>query len=140
MEIRNEILELVFQLEIFSNNALNFKEELSELIEIATSNNTLQELNNATFSGKGVWNIFNLMKRNGPNSQGYDKLVVELTEQIHRTTKNIKPILEKAPAETKRKFYELFFKQSQDSFADFLSLCSDLRYLKNMTIDNKQHS
>ena len=135
MKISEETAALISQLDEFSNGKLNFKTELSELLELSSRYKQEEQLANASFSAKALLNIFNLIQRNGANTQGYEKLVQEFQEQLHRATTNVKSLVENAPIEMKEKFQSQFFGQTQDCFAEFLSLCSDLRYLKNWNID-----
>jgi len=138
MNISPETLHIISALEEYSQQSLGNRTELSELIELAARFKKEKNLADASFSAKGTLNIFRIIQRNKPDAQGYDKLLQEFQEQLHRTTTNIHTLLENAPAEIHEKFSQQFLGQTQDAFANFLGLCADLRLLKNWNIDSKQ--
>jgi hypothetical protein len=140
MNISEETEILLAQLEQHSHQSLNCKTELSLLIELSSRFRKEQQLSEAVFSAKALWNIFSLMQKNAPAVEGFEKLEKEFQKQLHTAVANMKLLLENASLEIREPFLTKFFSQTQESFADFLLLCSDLRMLKNWMLDTTSSS
>ncbi|MBM4166818.1 MAG: hypothetical protein FJ218_07900 [Ignavibacteria bacterium] len=140
MNISEETEQRILQLETYANRKLSFKEELSHLLELSARFKQEKQLSETVFSAKAIWNIFSLMQKNSPSVDGFEKLEKEFQEQLHSMLQSLKLLLENAPQEIRESFATKFFCQTQESFVDFLQLCSDLRLLKNLMLDTKTSS
>jgi len=137
MTISQQTQSLVNQLDEFSGHRIQNKDELSYLIEIAKLKSQQQLLNDIAFFSKFVWKVYGIMRRSGPDSEGYEKLQTEFKENFEKVSTLIKTLIEEESEELKQQFINKFFQMDQQTLENFLGLIYDLTWLKNWGIEHK---
>ena len=135
MTISEQTQSTLIQLEEYSKHTLRCRDFMASLLETALELFSLQLLDEISFHGKAILNIFQLMKRIGKNADGYEKLSAEFSEQTALLKSQLQEIIKNAEDEFRRNFRKTFLQQTQESFQQLMFLCEDLRTYKNWKID-----
>ncbi len=137
MTILPSITEFISQLELFSNGKLNYPEKIRELLQIAMQTGLTQEFEELVFQAKFLMNTREVMKKNRPGGEGFEKLSAEFESSQHRSMALLKNLVERAAPELSGHYSEFFFSLDAESFIRLMNLYSDLRWIKNWQIDGK---
>jgi hypothetical protein len=78
------------------------------------------------------------MKRIGPNGEGYDKLQSEFNDNIERITLHLKEFAADLAGEVQQQFTQKYFQMNHISMSHLLNLLSDLTWVKNWQIENRE--
>jgi hypothetical protein len=133
-----KIATFIRDLQNYSNSKLFFPAELELLVRESIVRKLGQPLMDAAFHAKFVVKTQEVMKRIGPNADGFDKLAAEFQASLEKATALVKTIVKEADEEAKKKFVQTFFPMDSESFANLMKLLSDLAWMKNWENDGKQ--
>jgi hypothetical protein len=130
--------ELLSRLDTFSGNRLKRKEDLAVLLELGSSpprDSTLEEL---SFHAKFLQRAHLIMQRIGTQGEGYDRLSREFGSSLDKAFSLLRNLLGGATADTRNRFDSLYLAMTQEGLSNFLALCGDLAWYKNLCIDEQR--
>lgn len=132
-----ETAKFVKELEAYSNRKLIYRDEVSQLLELARSTNRIQVFEDAVFLSKFITKALEVMKRIGPQGEGYDKMAGEFRESVEKANALIKTLVKDSSDEVKNHFSRKFFGMDQVGLTEFLGFLRDLAWVKNWMVDGK---
>lgn len=124
-------------LERFAGKKLRMQTEVGLLLDLARAQGKMQVFEDLSFHAKFLSKSFDLMKRIGPDGEGYDKVAAEFQAGLEKTNALTKTLVKESPDSVKHHFTELFFHLRQENLSAFMSLLRDLAWVKNWMVDGK---
>ena len=137
MTIRSEITEFVRSVEASSKRALNFPEQVAQLLECAARFGRTEVFEDAAFHAKFVLRAREVMQRVGKDGDGFDKLASEHQASLEKTTTLLRTLVKDAEEGVKQIFVKDFFALESESFSRLNGLLADLSRVKNWQVDGK---
>lgn len=130
----NRFLEELVQ---FASRELPYRNDVGFLLARAKQLGDMQSFEDLIFVSKFVSKSIEVMRRIGPNGDGYQKLATEFNENAERARTLARALLDQGDDLEKRRFDDEYFGNDQESFARFLGLLGDLGWVKNWRVDGK---
>lgn len=137
VDLSPSTVDLLRSLGALSRGCLTREADLGVLIELSTQANRAGLLEKLSFHAKFLTQSFRIMKRLGPNGEGYEKLLTEFNASLETASTLIRTLLEEAPQEVRMHFASAYLSVTADSLHDFLELAHDLSWYKNWLIDQR---
>lgn len=137
MVLSPETVRFVKELEAYSSRKLLYRDEVSQLVELARSSNRMQVFEDAVFLSKFITKASEVMKRIGPQGEGFDKMATEFRESVEKADALIKTLVKDSSDEIKNHFLQKFFGMDQAGLTEFLGFLRDLAWVKNWMVDGK---
>jgi len=137
MAVRPETLDFIRELERSSNHKLFFPNDVGHLIEAAREHRKMEAFEEAIFLAKFVTKSAGVMKRIGPDGDGYDKLSSELQAGIQKASLLLRKISESCPDTVSQLQSTMFFVMSHEALERLMRLFADLTLVKNWVLDKK---
>ncbi len=106
------------------------------MLEAAFRGGRWGDLGELAFLGKFCVRAFGIMKRIGPQGDGYGRLAAELEANAGRARVLFSTILAAAPEETRVALSERYLSPTVEGMGDLMALLADLSWVKNWQIDN----
>jgi hypothetical protein len=103
---------------------------------IAEKENRINLILDLAFFSKFTWKVLNLLKKNLPQSEGYDKLQDEFNNHLSKITELLKKILENQNQKDREFFQNKFYNGTPESFQNLLELIYDFTWIKNWCLEN----
>lgn len=135
MPLRAETLEFIRELERSSNRKLDYPNDVGYLLESARRLQKMDAFGEATFLAKFVTKSLAVIKRIGPDGEGYDKIYSEFQASLQKTSSLLRSLNQGLPDEIRQSQEALFFTLTQESLDRLLKLMMDLSLVKNWTLD-----
>lgn len=132
-----EISRFLEELAQFASRELPYRNDVGFLLARAKQLGDVQSFEDLIFVAKFVSKSIDVMRRIGPDADGYQKLATEFSENAKRARILAKSLVEHADAADNRRFAGEYFGNDQVSFDRFLGLLSDLGWVKNWRVDGK---
>ena len=136
--MRPETERFLAALELSANRKFRFRSEIGILLDEARRAQKMQVFEDIAFFAKFLSKSYDLMKRIGPDGEGYDKVAGEFRSSIEKSTTLMKTLVKEAPDEIKQQFSGKFFHLDQDSLSALMSFMKELAWVKNWTVDGKE--
>ncbi len=136
--MRPETEQFLAALELSANRKFKFKKEIGILLDEARRTQKMQVFEDIAFFAKFLSKSYDLMKRIGPDGEGYEKVAGEFRSSIEKSTTLMKTLVKEAPDEIKQQFSGNFFHLDQDSLSALMSFMKEFAWVKNWTVDGKQ--
>jgi len=137
MAIRPETSEFLRELERSSNRKLVFPNDVGQLLESARHHGLMDAFDEAIFFAKFVTKSTTVMKRIGPDGEGFDKLSAEVGVGIEKASDLLKRLSAKCSAEIASRHSALFFSMNHEAVENLMGLFADLTLVKNWVVDKK---
>lgn len=137
MELRTETAQFLVDLESYANRKLTYHREIGLLLDLARSTDKIQVFEDAAFFAKFLSKSFDIMKRIGPDGEGYDKVSAEFQSAMEKASTLVKTLIKESPPEVKEDFLNKFLRLDQGSLSAFVNLVKELAWVKNWTVDGK---
>jgi len=118
--------------EKFSGNSLNKKDDLADIIEAYKSSNKFEEFENLSFTGKYVNGLFRVLTNSSkiPEVENVDHIKKDLSENIEKVISQLKEITSYMNEKNKMLIEENYLKLSQSSLQNLQQLVEDLDSIK----------
>ena len=136
MVVSQETISRISSLLEFSQQKLHNAEDLASILELSRIHNRTQVLDDLCFLSKFLVQTSAVMKRVGPEGEGYDKLSREFAENLEKATTFVRLLVKEAPDDVKRRFTSKFFAMTPESLNSLMELLYDISWLKNWEIDH----
>jgi hypothetical protein len=130
------IPDLLTALETDGKGPLSDREALTLLLQRA-SEGMAQPFLDACFHAKFLVRSQEVMRRIGRGAGGFDQMATEFQAGVERTMTLLRTVLERAPTGPRDRFVQSYLQADEESFARFLTLCSDLSRIKNWEVDGR---
>jgi hypothetical protein len=137
MALRPQTLEFIRELERSSNRKLFFPNDVGHLLEAARQHEKMEAFDDAIFLGKFVTKSAGVMKRIGPDGDGYDKLSLEVQTGIQKASSLLKSISGDCPDDVSQLQSTTFFAMNHEALERLMRLFADLALVKNWVLDKK---
>ncbi len=136
--LRPETEQFAAALELYANRKFRFRNEIGILLDEARSTGKMQVFEDMAFFAKFLSKSYDLMKRIGPDGDGYDKVAGEFRSGMEKSTTLLKTLVKDAPEEVKQRFSGRFFHLDQESLSALMSFMKELAWVKNWMVDGKE--
>ncbi len=124
--------ELITEIEKFSGSRLHKKEDLLKLVSISLENNQMKNLSDIVFIAKYIKGLMKALQAsvNVKDVPNINEIKNDLSENISKVKLQINSLLNFTGNKTKKYFELEYFRLTQDAFANFNELLSDLEWTK----------
>ena len=136
MATRPEVEQFVRDLELYAKHRLSFPAEIAQFISLIHAKNS-EVFEDAIFHAKFAVKSQEIMKRIGPDGEGYDKLSAEFRASVEKTSTLLKTLVKESPDELKLHMVKTFFEMNPEAFQHFMGLLVDLSWIKNWQVDGR---
>jgi len=137
MAVRTETLDFIKELERTSNHKLSFPADVGHLLDAARQDKKMKAFVDAIFLGKFITKSAGVMKRIGPDGDGYDKLSSEVEAGIRKASSLLKGISQGCPDDVTQLQSTMFFAMSHEALDRLMKLLADLALVKDWVLDKK---
>jgi hypothetical protein len=137
MSVRPQTLEFIKELERSSNHKLSFPTEVGRFLDAARQDKKMNIFEEAIFLGKFITKSAGVMKRIGPDGDGYDKLSSEVQAGIQKASSLLKSISESRPDDADAIQSTMFFAMNHEALERLMRLFGDLALVKDWVLDKK---
>ena len=135
MSLRPETIQFLIDLESFSSRKLAYKEEIGALLDEAQASGRIQVFEDLVFFAKFLSKSYDIMKRIGPDGEGYGKLAGEFQLTVEKSTTLVKTLVKDSPEDLKLRFSGAFFRLDPESLSALMNLMRELAWVKNWMLD-----
>jgi len=135
MSVQPQTLEFIRELERSSNHKLFFPTEIGHLLDAARQDQKMKAFEDAIFLGKFITKSTGIMKRIGPDGDGYNKLSSEVQAGIQKASALLKSISESCPDDVAKRQSTMFFAMSHETLERLMRLFADLALVKDWVLD-----
>ncbi len=137
MTARPETEQFVAELQKFAGRPFVHKDAIGILLDEARTRGVVQVLEDLAFLAKFLTKTYDLLRRIGPDGEGFQKISAEFQENLEKANTLVKTLVKEAPAPVKQNIVESFLRLDQESMARFMALLRELAWVKNWMIDGK---
>ncbi len=137
MPVRPQTLDFIRELERSSNHEMFFPTDVGHLLDDARQDEKMKAFEDAIFLGKFITKSAGVMKRIGPDGDGYDKLSSEVQVGIQKASSLLKGISESCPDDVGQLQSTMFFAMSHEALERLMRLFADLALVKDWVLDKK---
>ncbi len=135
MQMSASTLAALSALDEFSGHRLTCKDDLGLLMELARDVERRHLLDDLSFTAKFLSRSHGIMKRIGPDGEGYERLASEFSLNMEKAVSALRRLLDGSPQEVSAPFVSRYLAMTHDGLQNFLALCYDLSWYKNWLID-----
>ena len=124
--------KLIQEIEVFSQNGLKRKKDLTLLLFLAYSNDMKETVEELSFTSKYVQGLFRVLEKASGNAevQNMGQIKTDITINLEKVKENIKKLLYNAEDADKNHFNETYLQLTQNSLFNLTELMSDLEWTK----------
>lgn len=125
-------VELINEVEKFSNSKLNKKAELINLYESAITSDKVKDFEDLSFTAKYLRGLMRVLNEGKQISEvgSMEKIKSDFTMNMKKATELIKNIISNSDDSMKKYFEENFLEMSQNSLVNVNELLADLEWVK----------
>lgn len=138
--LSQETATLLASLDELSKHTLVRRADLGTLIEVAASANKRDTLEKLSFVAKFLVRTYGIMKRIGPQGNGYDTLRGEFSTNLATSRPLMEDLLAGAPEDVRKRMTNDYLSLTPASIDNLLLLFRDLSWYKNWLIDTRRTS
>jgi len=135
--MRAETSAFLKELERTTNRRLNFPDDVGLLLEAARRFSAMKDFENVIFLAKFIDKSVGVMRRIGPDGEGYDKISAEVRDSVRKASVLLQGLSERCGEEVTRSHTVTFYALSHESLERLMRLFSDLAAVKNWVLDDK---
>ena len=139
MTLQPSTESLLSEIEQFAQRKFRYRLEIGLLIETANSLSLRRELDDILFNAKFLTNASALLKRVGSDSPETVKLSSEFGDGVEKVSTLLRTLIKESPTEIRDLFLKRFLSLSAESMHELLSLCSELSWMKNYSLEQNRH-
>jgi hypothetical protein len=133
-----DIENVLVYLESVASKGLRKRNDLGRLLELAADRGADQEMNELTFHGRHLSNLYNTLRRGQAGTEGYDVLEREFRAATERLRDLIAAMMTDADEATVERFNTQYYAMTQGSLRNLVDLACDLGVLKGVQNDNRR--
>jgi hypothetical protein len=119
-----------------SGQGLRKRNDMGTLLELAAERGAHEEINELTFHGRHLFNLYTTLRRESPQATGYATLEREFSAAVETTRDCLAKALVDAGEEHVERFQSQYYAMTQGSLRNLIDLAHDLGVLKS--IQNQQ--
>jgi hypothetical protein len=140
MQLSPPVSHFLRVLDQMSHTAIRHRDDLGMVLEGAFRGGKRRELDELAFLGKFCTRAFGIMRRIGPRGEGYDRLAAELRSNTEKAKQLFTSLTGSLPRETQTLLASRYLAMTTEGFENLMTLLSDLSWVKNWQIDNREQS
>lgn len=133
--MNNKLENLINQIEIYSKKNFNYRNSIHLIIETCCTHKLSNKFNELIFIAKFLHNTKCILHRHTLPEENYDKLILELKNNLEQFIRLIYDISNNFNSTEKTEFENKFL--NQNNFDNIMTLAEDLSLCKNYEIDKK---
>jgi hypothetical protein len=137
MAVQPQTLDFIRELESSSSHKLFFPNDVGHLLDAARGDKKMEAFEEAIFLAKFITKSAAVMKRIGPDGDGYEKLSLELEAGIQKASSLLKSVSQSCPDNVRQLQSTMFFAMSHEAVERLMRLFADLALVKNWVLDKK---
>ena len=137
MTLQPRTQEFLDELSVFAHRILVHSDTAGRLLEEARSRGTMQVFEDLVFLAKFLSKSFDLLRRIGPDGEGYVKVSAEFQSSMEKANALVKTIVKESDAGFKEEIVNRYLRLDQKSLEEFMGLMRDLAWVKNWMLDGK---
>ena len=137
MTLQPSSLEFIQELERSSNQKLFFPTDVGCLLEAARRLQKMEAFDEAIFLAKFITKSAGIMRRIGPDGDGYDTLSLEVQAGIQKASSLLQSISQGCQDDLSHLQSAMFFAVSHEALERLMKLFADLTLVKNWVLDKK---
>ncbi|MCC6846633.1 MAG: hypothetical protein IT283_10035 [Bacteroidetes bacterium] len=115
-----------------SGAALRKRSDIGIILECGAETCDPQTINAIIFHGKNAWSIYSILRRMRQNESGFQNMEREFMSSINALRTLLADLSAIAPPESKTRFNDVYFGNTQGTLRNLADLAHDLAILKNM--------
>ena len=135
--LRQETQQFLRDLERSSSRKVNVPHDLGTLLEASARVDQKDHFEQIVFLAKFITKTFDIMKRIGPDGEGYDTLAREFQDNVEKVGEKIRKLLLTSPDNIQDHFARRYFRMEPESLENHMKLLADLTLVKNWMLDGK---
>lgn len=135
MHISFPVRNIIEDIQVLSEGKLTLQNDLGTLLELAQQGDRHSLMEELSFHAKFVASTARMMKRIGPDTEGYAKLSTEFQLAVDRVQTTIRALLQDGEEEDRQHFERTYFALTPESLQGLLALCYDLGWYKNYLLE-----
>jgi hypothetical protein len=135
MHISSPVRSIIEDIQVLSAGKLTLQNDLGTLLELAQQGERHLLIEELSFHAKFVASTARMMKRIGPDAEGYAKLSTEFQSAVDRVRTAIRALLQDGEEEERQHFERTYFALTHESLQGLLALCYDLGWYKNYLLE-----
>lgn len=136
MHISSPVRDIIEDIQVLSSGKLTLQNDLGTLLELARQGDGQSLIEEISFHAKFVASTARMMKRIGPDTDGYARLSTEFQSAVDRVRTAIRALLQDGGEEDRQHFERTYFALTQESLQGLLALCYDLGWYKNYLLEH----
>jgi hypothetical protein len=137
MDVRPQTRDFIRELERSSNHKLFFPSDVGQLLDAARRDQKMEVFEEAIFLAKFVTKSAGVMKRIGPDGDGYEKLSSEVEAGLQKASSLLKGVSQGCSDDVRQSQSTMFFAMSYEAVEQLMRLFADLTLVKNWVLDKK---
>lgn len=122
----------------YTGNNLRKRNDLGEILETASTQDSADEFNALVFKGKVVWNLYSTLRKTPHNNEGYAHLEQEFSTSVHELREQLVFFAAHSANDTATRFQEVYLGTGQGTMRNIVDLAHDLARFKDMQNDAKR--
>ena len=119
-------------LDEFCRGNLRKRNDIGLLLDIGWKHEAAQEVNEVVFAGKCVWNVYQTLKKQQPNTEGLPKLEQEMMANIAELREKLIFFVANADEQHANRFNEVYLGTHTGTVKNLIDLSFDLAVFKDV--------
>lgn len=122
---------LIEVLSDFSSDGLCEKEHFAQLLQVGHDNAKEATVGELAFTGKYLYRVFGTMRKQGMESEHYEKLEGEFSKTVHEFQTKLEELIVSAPQHFQEMIRRHYLTVSQPSLKHLMNIVHDFSVLKD---------
>ncbi len=94
-------------------------------------------LEDLVFIAKFLSKTYDLLRRIGPDGEGFQKISAEFQANLEKANTLVKTLVKESPDALKQNIVDKYLRLDQESMTAFMELMRELAWVKNWILDGK---
>ncbi len=132
MELSPDTLAVLDYLNTAVEGGLRKKNDIGTLLELGASHDEHELFNTLTQTGKGLWNVYGILRRTTPGSEGYTVLEREFGTLLNDIREQLATLVNHLDDEALKRYDDVYFGMTQGVVRNLVDLAHDLAKVKDL--------
>lgn len=132
MELSPDTQAVLNYLDGAVEGGLRKKNDIGTMLELGATHDEADLFNDLTRTGKGLWNVYNTLRRTTVGSEGYNVLEREFGTLLNEIREKIALLVNHLDDESLKRFDDVYFGMTQGVIRNLVDLAHDLAKLKDL--------
>ncbi|MBL7999782.1 MAG: hypothetical protein JNL32_14245 [Candidatus Kapabacteria bacterium] len=132
MTIQNDTAAVVEYIDTQSGGNLRKKNDLATLLELAAQQGNADVIARLAFDGTSLWNVFGILRKQTPQSEGYKQLEAEFASSLASFREGIASLMENADEGVLLRFHDIYLALGGGVIRNLTDLAHDFAKFKEL--------